>query len=249
MSERIVFTFDICSSTSILEDLHRTGSVESYALLMQDIEGFLAKNGAHFHFEVYKFLGDGFILVFDVAVDRVLEFAVALTGELNGYLEAFIGKFVEAAEELPRVGITIGIDKGRIESLVVGGRQEYVGRPLNVAARLQASLDRPEHVNRALMSLKLYREIAEPNFRRLCSETSRSYRNLAEGRRVRCYEFDASYLFTRDKSELRSAAREKIRSAETEPDFVRFAARMKEIVAQASTSASSGIIYSPRGSD
>ncbi len=48
MGEQSVLTFDICSPSAMLEDLHRTIRIEKYSILIDDIMRFLKKNAAHY---------------------------------------------------------------------------------------------------------------------------------------------------------------------------------------------------------
>jgi len=130
MRERPVLTFDICSSTSMLEDLHRTNTIEEYTVLISDIMTFLKSNSTQYGYEIYKFLGDGFILIFQdsTLIDSILEFCVALTNDCNAYIEKFISEKIEAETGILRKGITIGIDRGYVSKLSINGKDEYVGR-------------------------------------------------------------------------------------------------------------------------
>jgi len=76
MGEQTVLVFDICSSSTMLEDLHLTNRIKEYSILIDDIMRFLEKNAAHYNYEIYKFLGDGFILIFSesTSIDLILEF-------------------------------------------------------------------------------------------------------------------------------------------------------------------------------
>ena len=118
--ENTILTFDICSSTSIIEDLHRTGTVANYMEIIENIIKFLKKNENKYSCKIYKFLGDGVRLSFDenVDIDRILEFSVRLTNDSNISLNKFVEKYIETSSSLPRKGITTGIDKGKIEKRV-----------------------------------------------------------------------------------------------------------------------------------
>jgi class 3 adenylate cyclase len=212
MGEQTVLAFDICSSSAMLENLHLTNRTEKYEILIHDIVRFLEKNAAHYNYEIYKFLGDGFILIFSesTSIYLILEFCTALTSECNAYIKEFLRQHIETEDGIPRRGITIGVDKGYITKLSIDGKDEYVGRPINVSTRFQSSLDGEEHTNRALLSLKLYQEIKEPNFKTLCSQTSRTLKNMANNAKVKCYEFDISYYLSKDDTVLRTPVKKEI---------------------------------------
>ena len=212
MSEQIVLVFDICSSTSILEDLHRTNTIEKYNNLISNINLFLEKNHITYSYDIYKFLGDGYILLFDNQknIDKVLEFSIALIYECNEYIKKVIEEDIEAENSILRKGITIGIDCGYISKLKNMNKNEYIGRPINFACRLQSSLKKTEHTNRILLSNKVYQLINEKGYKLLCSKTTRSFRNIVNDDDIKCYEFDPSYYLTKDKNNLRKDNKEKI---------------------------------------
>lgn len=212
MSERIVLVFDICSSTSLIEDLHRTVSVHKLKLLIDEISTFLEKNKDIFHYEIYKFLGDGFILIFEseYQIDSVLEFSLALTYDCNHNIEQFIIDNIENESGIKRKGITIGIDKGNIEDILILGHNEYVGRPINYASRLQGSLDKEEHTNKALISLKLYREIMNDKFKIISSKTNRSFKNIAGNDQMKCYEIDLMLYINKNTESIRKSIKQNI---------------------------------------
>src|SRR6266404_8338990 len=62
---RIVVAFDICSSTMILEDLLRTENERRWRNLLIGLKKELVLQAKHMQFELYKFVGDGWILLFE----------------------------------------------------------------------------------------------------------------------------------------------------------------------------------------
>src|SRR6266487_6254805 len=64
--QRYVLVFDFCSSTSILEDL-KDSKPELWRELLVEVRKFLVSKSASSGFELYKFVGDGWILIFDSA--------------------------------------------------------------------------------------------------------------------------------------------------------------------------------------
>jgi len=218
LQEKIIQAFDICSSTSIIEDLHRTQTVYRYRDLIYGIRNYLEKNSSEYHFQIYKFLGDGYILIFEpeVPIDKVLLFTIGLTDECDKYLAEFIQNFLEH-EELPRKGITIGLDKGTLHPLEENHRDgyvEFIGRPITIACRLQATLDRPEHTNKVLMTLRLYQELSDELLKAICTKTTRTLRNINYDKDIKCYEFYPLYFRNQVKSELRKPARENLKKIE-----------------------------------
>jgi len=207
MKEVYVLIFDICSSSIIMEDLHRTNQATNYINLIKEINNFLnsKENIEKFKYEVYKFLGDGFIIIFDcdIQIENVLLFIIRLFNKCRKIIRKFIEDYVEVS--VPRIGITAGLDKGIIiDCKLNNGRKEYVGLPLNVATRLQSSLLKDEHVNKCLITKKVYKEISLKELKIICSPTSRSLRNIAGNREITCYEFSPLFYENADVSELRN---------------------------------------------
>jgi hypothetical protein len=62
---RIVVAFDICSSTVILEELLRTENQRRWRNLLIGMKKALVREAAQMPFEIYKFVGDGWILLFE----------------------------------------------------------------------------------------------------------------------------------------------------------------------------------------
>jgi hypothetical protein len=62
---KIACFFDIASSSTVLEELKINDSLDNWANLLLDLEGFLTRNTNYYKYEIYKFLGDGWILLFD----------------------------------------------------------------------------------------------------------------------------------------------------------------------------------------
>src|ERR1051325_668665 len=63
--QKYVLVFDFCSSTSILENL-KDYEPEAWWNLLVEVEHFLTEEQSRNSFDIYKFIGDGWILVFDI---------------------------------------------------------------------------------------------------------------------------------------------------------------------------------------
>src|SRR5437879_1589041 len=74
--KRVVVVFDICSSSNMLEDLILSQNEMALRNLMIAIKKDLQSEATKRDFEVYKFIGDGWILLFpaDVAGTTLIEF-------------------------------------------------------------------------------------------------------------------------------------------------------------------------------
>ena len=63
--QKYVLVFDFCSSTSILEDLIRSENQQYWQALLMEVKNFLKREEDRGKFQIYKFIGDGWILLFD----------------------------------------------------------------------------------------------------------------------------------------------------------------------------------------
>ena len=103
-----VLTFDICSSTDILEDLHRTGSTGRWRDLHIKIKEFLQDKATSFPYQLYNFTGDGWILLFSQKVggQKLMAFLEELC---KTYASLYATKIRPVLETHPEVlGMTFG---------------------------------------------------------------------------------------------------------------------------------------------
>jgi class 3 adenylate cyclase len=155
---KIVVFFDICSSTSILEDLVRTENQKLWRDLLIELKDYLRKKHSLLGFELYKFLGDGWILLFEPRPDgmEILDFLEGLSGEFLSLYRRHVKSVLTV--RIPGVGITSGMDIGSCIRFVMNQQTEYTGRPLNIAARLQGNIGQRDSTpqNKILVSNNLY---------------------------------------------------------------------------------------------
>jgi class 3 adenylate cyclase len=187
--QKIVLFFDICSSTSILEDLLRTENSELWKNLLIKLKEYLRAQRKSVGFEIYKFLGDGWVLLFAINThpDDLFGF---MKGLCDTYRELFKSKIRDVLTVKPEaMGITFGIDRGTLVRAVMNGRGEYIGRPLNVAARLQNAIKDKDKSpggkvlisNNAFASMK---SSLRDKFK--TDSVHRTLRNIAGGTEYRC---------------------------------------------------------------
>ena len=202
-TKKIVVVFDICSSTAILEDLQLNEKLEMWKKLLIRIKNFLRKESTTLRFENYKFLGDGWILLFpeDVDIDALIQFLVKLSKKFK-----ILYKKVDAvlSTKISTVGLTFGIEKGTLICVTMNRQREYIGRPLNVAARLQSSLKdndkRPQY--KGLISRTVYNEFSRDTKHESIKthkivRVRRKLRNIAGGDSYRCIaiSFQTTLIF------------------------------------------------------
>lgn len=160
VSKRLVLFFDLCSSTSILEDLLRSERQKRWRDLLIALKKFLRKEKKELHFEIYKFIGDGWVLLFDpdCSAPTLFSFLKRLCKEYDALYKDKIAGVL--ASDVGNIGITFGLEKGTLMRVIMNSQTEYIGRPLNVAARLQGAIKdkgrKPQ--NKVLMSNNVYED-------------------------------------------------------------------------------------------
>ena len=92
-------------------------------------------------------------------------------------------------ESIPfSTGLTFGIEMGTVRKVVLGSEVEFVGRALNVACRLQASVkDKGSEADyRCLFSRKVFNSYLSDVEGFKFVPVTRSLRNISGGERYRC---------------------------------------------------------------
>ena len=84
IERKLVVTFDICSSTSIIEDLHKTENTIKWRDFLIWMKRYLEQKSEEYGFYIYKFTGDGWILLFDYD---------SLGEDIVGFIEGFCHQF------------------------------------------------------------------------------------------------------------------------------------------------------------
>ena len=141
---KVITFFDICSSSKITEDLSLSNNLHLWQETPRKIEGWLEKKCDNIGFSIYKFLGDGWILIIDNDTDKkaLLQFFAELCSKYSDNFYTVIEK--KLSTEIKPVGLTFGLDIGEIYDVKIGGITEYMGPTLNIAARLQSCVQRPD---------------------------------------------------------------------------------------------------------
>ena len=184
----VVLTFDICSSSDVIEDLHSTAQLSRYTHLIGEVKRYLAKAQAKLLFDPYKFTGDGWILLFPVDSTS----GQALLRFMRGLSQFFRREFRKLArhlDTLPKItGITFGADVGELWHMTVYGRDEYVGRPINIACRLQGAIkDRDRKpAYKALVTRSVFNNYLSPATGFHKKGVRRRLRNIRDNREFRC---------------------------------------------------------------
>jgi hypothetical protein len=138
IERKLVVVSDICSSTTILEDLKRTDRLLEWRNFIIGLKADLGGEGEQLHVMPYNFIGDGWVLLFpcDISTDSICLFLAAIS---RRFADAFDTEIRPLLSKQPDpIGLMFGIDEGELIHLVMNDRDEYLGRAINVASRLQS---------------------------------------------------------------------------------------------------------------
>ncbi|MCP3943496.1 MAG: hypothetical protein GY710_18730 [Desulfobacteraceae bacterium] len=183
-----VLTFDICSSSDILEDLLRSENIKRWRDLLIWMQGYLNKRSGDCDYEMYKFTGDGWILLFkydcvgEDLFDFIRKFSIIFSKKISKLTDDFL-------ETTPAIlGLTFGIDRGTLARFIMEQQVEYIGRPINVACRLQGSIKdkdkKPQY--KVLMTKSVFKNIKNDIKRYNYKNVTRKLRNIAGDKIYNC---------------------------------------------------------------
>jgi len=196
IEKKIVLVIDICSSSEIMEDLLRTQDIVRWRNFLITLKDYMVAKSRKLAFTVYKFIGDGWILLFeqDYNGKRLLNFLVDLS---NKFEKEFRGSIYPYLEKPPDVdGFTFGLDSGRLVFIEMMERQEYVGRPINVAARLQGTIQDTDISSgyRVMMSNMLFQHMKNQLKSFHPELVHRRLKNIIRGGEFPCYRLAISEI-------------------------------------------------------
>lgn len=201
----MVVSFDLCSSSKMLEDLTLSGNVDALGKLFAHLNMFVRAKTKELGGNVYKFTGDGWILLFPQSVDgkRFVTFLAEMCQFCHHVLRSTVIPVLEATPE--RIGIAIGLDSGPLLQIMLDGRSEWVGRPINVACRLQNSIKdkdgQPEY--KALISKQLYEKLKDALATHEPVKVTRMLRNIRNGAKFECIKVTLFRPLARIRAPLR----------------------------------------------
>ena len=140
----IVTFLDICSSSRIMGDLHENGDIQRWRATLDTIHEHLLGHSVEVGFSIHKFLGDGWLLLSDIEMDRrgLVDYFAELCRFYHSYFEENVRDALTAVVDI--TGLTFGLDIGEIFSAQIAGIiEEFISPTLNRAARLQSSIRNP----------------------------------------------------------------------------------------------------------
>ena len=202
----LVVVFDICSSTTILEDLKRTDNLAAWRDLLLDMKANLQEEGSRLAMCLYKFIGDGWVLLFPDSVPKK-----ELCGFLSRFSEWYQRQFESAIrplllQEPSPIGLMFGIDLGELIRLDLDDQVEYLGRAINVASRLQTQTKelRGGPSYKAIFSRNSFNSPAPPPGEIAVESTKVSLRNISPST-IECFIFQTLQVAAEKQSTSRQA--------------------------------------------
>ncbi len=139
-TEKLVVVFDFCSSSDIIEELTLSNNLFNYCKLLLSIQSFLQNGQRHNKWEVYKYLGDGWIVLFEKESKpkTILSFLNNICSLYASRHKTFLKPKLSVMPKI--IGVTFGIELGRIYRFSNAKNKEYFGRAINIASRLQSAI-------------------------------------------------------------------------------------------------------------
>ncbi len=188
----IVVAFDMCSSTSIVEQLTLKGDLKRLQRLLTVIKRYLMDRQKVLPFDVYKFVGDGWILLFPENTDglQLLQFLKDLCEFFKNELRKEVLQYLDAPPKI--TGLTFGVEKGALGAMLMYNQREYVGRAINVACRLQSAIKDKggSPAYKALVTNTVFNEYFAPATGFRVFKVDRTLRNIGNGAVFRCRKIE-----------------------------------------------------------
>ena len=188
----IVVAFDMCSSSTIIEQLTLKGELKRFQRLLTVVERYLNNKQKVLSFEVYKFVGDGWILLFPENTEGkyLLQFLKDLCVFFKRELRKEVLQHLDSTPEI--TGLTFGLEKGVLGTMLMNSKKEYVGRAINVACRLQNAIKDKggSPAYKALVTNTVYNDHFAPATGFRVFKVDRTLRNIGGGAVFRCRKID-----------------------------------------------------------
>jgi len=109
--DKIVVSFDICSSSTIIEDLTLTDNLTAMRDILIQTKKFLRRESKQIGFQRYKFTGDGWILLFPIDTQGA-ELMAFLTSLSKYFKIQLTNKVLSILDKVPDItGLTFGLDR------------------------------------------------------------------------------------------------------------------------------------------
>lgn len=181
-----IIVMDLCSSSVILEKLQTAGKIKVWRSFWKKIYHQLkTKMYYNSRCRPYKFVGDGFIILYRHQYDGSL---FEFMQKLNEMSCNFLKEILEEYQIQPkRFGFCYGIDRGIIIPMHLLGKHEYVGEAINAATRLQGLLKENEDACSVMVADHVYERLSLPKDVRQ-KEKECILRNLYNDKNTCCHQ-------------------------------------------------------------
>ena len=187
--DAIVVAFDMCSSSDIIEELTLSGNLNHLNEFLQALKRYLASAQQNVLFDPYKFTGDGWILLFLAETNGKVLFKF-LQDLCTFFRKEFRKQVLKHLGTPPSItGLTFGVEKGPLVTMTMYGQQEYIGRALNIACRLQSAIKDKDSspAYKALVSNSVFNEYFASATRKVTVyKVRRRLRNIRGGADFHC---------------------------------------------------------------
>jgi hypothetical protein len=139
--DKMVVTTDICSSSHIVENLLKRSKIEVWRKILINVQKFIFEEASKHEAEIYKFTGDGWIILFNPPY--IGKDIISFLKDINVFYKDLYSQYVLPTLDIPPKinGMTFGIDEGQLVKLKMLDNEEYIGRALNIACRLQGAIN------------------------------------------------------------------------------------------------------------
>lgn len=186
---KMVVTLDICSSSHIIENLIKRSKIDIWRNTLIEIKEYVFREVQKFEADIYKFTGDGWIMLFDPPYPE--KNIIKFLKDINIYYENLYDNYVLVTLDIPPKisGMTFGIDEGHLVKMKMLDRVEYIGRPLNIACRLQGVINEFD-INggyRAFLSHIAYNLLKQEADSYYPNPTERLLKNISTNPDFKCY--------------------------------------------------------------
>lgn len=181
-----IIVMDLCSSSVILEKLQTAGKIKVWRKLWKKIFNQLTRKMKFAtRCKPYKFIGDGFIILYRHQFsDSLYDFMK----DLNEISCTILKEILDEYNIKPkRFGFCYGIDRGELIPTFLLGSKEYMGEAINAATRLQGLLKADEDACSVMVSEKVYEKLVLPEGTKQ-KTTENILRNLYNDRSICCHQ-------------------------------------------------------------
>ena len=188
----VVVAFDICSSSDILEELTLRGDLLRFQRFLTSLKRYLMKGQKKILFDVYKFTGDGWILLFPADTDGSA-LPTFLRNLCSFFKKEFRREVLKYLDTPPKItGLTFGVEKGLLGAMKMYSRREYIGRAINIACRLQSVVGAKggSPAYKALVSNAVFSDYFSPASNYKVFRARRTLRNIRGGAEFRCRKIE-----------------------------------------------------------